>query len=238
MTTAEYGFGAVLPVAAEPYPYMLRPRHTALLVIDMQNDFCSPGGFGERLGNDITPTRTIIPCISALLDSFRARGLLVIHTREGHLPDLSDCPPSKQARMARSGAPIGEEGPMGRLLIRGEHGHDIIDELAPAPGEFIIDKPGKGAFWRTELDALLRSLDIHSLIVTGVTTHVCVHTTIREANDRGYDCLLVRDAAAAYDPIDHEAAVRMTVQQGGIFGFAALTEDILAALSAMDGAIQ
>ncbi|QYR24061.1 cysteine hydrolase [Paenibacillus sp. sptzw28] len=197
----------------------------------MQNDFCAPGGFGERLGNDIAPARAIIPHIDALLGKFRMLRLPVVHTREGHLPDLSDCPPNKLERSRKGGAGIGSEGPMGRLLIRGERGHAIIPELAPLPGEWVIDKPGKGAFWRTDLDALLRSLDIQSLIVTGVTTHVCVHTTIREANDRGFDCLLVEDAAAAYDLRDHEAAVRMTVQQGGIFGFAASTNNVLHGLA-------
>lgn len=214
-------------IDAIPYPFPWVGEDTALLVIDMQNDFCAPGGFGERLGNDITPTREIIPRIAMLLERFRSLGWTVIHTREGHLPDLSDCPPNKQLRMERGGAPIGGEGPMGRLLVRGEHGHAIIPELTPLPGEPVIDKPGKGAFTHTELEEILQQKDISRLIVTGVTTHVCVHTTIREGNDRGYECLLVTDATAAYDARDHEAAIRMTVQQGGIFGWAADTASIL-----------
>ena len=217
-------------IAAEPYAFSFQPVRTALIVIDMQNDFCSPGGFGERLGNDIAMTRAIIPQLHSLLGRFRALGLPIIHTREGHLPDLSDCPPNKLERSRLGGAAVGSEGPMGRILIRGEYGHAIIDELVPKPGEWVIDKPGKGAFWRTDLEALLRSLDIQWLIVTGVTTHVCVHTTIREANDRGFDCLLVEDATAAYDLRDHEAAIRMTIQQGGIFGWAASTEEVLQGL--------
>lgn len=218
-------------IAAAPYPFEPELARTALMVIDMQNDFCAPGGFGERLGNDIAPTRAIIPHIQALLEAFRERGMTVIHTREGHLPDLSDCPPNKLARSARGGAGIGSAGPMGRLLVRGEYGHAIIDELKPAVGEWIIDKPGKGAFWRTDLEPLLRSMDIQYLVLAGVTTHVCVHTTVREANDRGFDCLIVADATAAYDASDHEAALRMTVQQGGIFGWTAETSAVLGSLA-------
>jgi nicotinamidase-related amidase len=214
-------------IEAIPYSFPWEGKDTALLVIDMQNDFCSPGGFGERLGNDIQPTRIIIPRIAKLLERFRGLGWSVIHTREGHLPDLSDCPANKRLRMQRGGAAIGERGPMGRLLVRGEFGHAIVPELSPLPEETVIDKPGKGAFTNTDLDKILRSDGISRLIVTGVTTHVCVHTTIREANDRGYECLLVTDATAAYEERDHEAAIRMTVQQGGIFGWASSTEAVL-----------
>jgi nicotinamidase-related amidase len=228
-------YGRQGSIEAQPYPFPWEAGDTALIVIDMQNDFCAPGGFGERLGNDITPTREIIPAIRALLDRFRALGWLVVHTREGHLPDLSDCPPNKQLRMQRGGAAIGGEGPMGRLLVRGERGHEIIPELAPFPYEPVIDKPGKGAFTHTDLEELLRGKGIKRLIVTGVTTHVCVHTTIREGNDRGYECLLVTDATAAYDARDHEAAIRMTVQQGGIFGWAASAASVLAGIPTATG---
>ncbi|GBF76650.1 hypothetical protein PA598K_05131 [Paenibacillus sp. 598K] len=206
---------------ARPYAFASRLSQTALVVIDMQNDFCSPGGFGELLGNDIAPARAIIPIIGEALAAARAAGLMVIHTREGHRPDLSDCPPSKLARSRAQGAGIGDVGPMGRILVRGEPGHAIVPELAPLPGEPVIDKPGKGAFYETSLQELLEARGVTSLIVCGVTTHVCVHTTIREANDRGYECLLLEDASAAFDPADHEAAVRMIWQQGGIFGWTA-----------------
>lgn len=215
---------------ARPYPFAFDPARTALLVIDMQNDFCAPGGFGERLGNDITPARAIIPVISDVLEAARAAGLTVIHTREGHLPDLSDCPPTKLARSRRQGAGIGDEGPMGRILIRGEHGHDIVPELTPVAGEPVIDKPGKGAFYETALHELLRAKGIESLILCGVTTHVCVHTTLREANDRGFECLVLEDATAAFDPADHEAALRMVWQQGGIFGWTAASAALIAQL--------
>ena len=205
--------------ASLPYPFEYEAGRAALLVIDMQNDFCAPGGFGERLGNDIAPARRIIPAIAGVLEAAREAGLLVIHTREGHLPDLSDCPPAKLERSRKQGAGIGDPGPMGRILIRGERGHDIVAELAPAEGEPIVDKPGKGAFYATDLERMLREREIEHLILTGVTTHVCVHTTLREANDRGYRCLVLEDATAAFDPADHEAALHMVRQQGGIFGW-------------------
>ncbi|MGN7455334.1 cysteine hydrolase family protein [Paenibacillus pasadenensis] len=211
---------------ALPYPFRFEPERTALLVIDMQNDFCAPGGFGERLGNDIAPARAIIPAIARLLAAARGTGMPVVHTREGHLPDLSDCPPSKLQRSRRQGAGIGDEGPMGRILIRGELGHGIVPELAPLPVEIVIDKPGKGAFYATSLEAELRRLGVRSLIVCGVTTHVCVHTTVREANDRGYECVVVADASAAFDPEDHRSALRMLVQQGAIFGWTAETDEV------------
>lgn len=206
---------------ARPFPFDFAVERTALLVIDMQNDFCAPGGFGEKLGNDVSAARSIIPVLVDVLRAARDCGMTVVHTREGHLPDLSDCPPSKLARSRRQGAGIGDPGPMGRILVRGEPGHAIVPELAPLPGEPVVDKPGKGAFYRTELQDMLRRRRIESLVLTGVTTHVCVHTTLREANDRGYDCLVLEDATAAFDPADHEAAIRMVWQQGGIFGWTA-----------------
>ncbi len=212
---------------ALPYTFMFRPDRTALVIIDMQNDFCAPGGFGERLGNDISPARAIIPAISRVMAAARAAGLLIVHTREGHRPDLSDCPPSKLARSRRQGAGIGDEGPMGRILIRGEKGHAIVPELTPLPGEIIIDKPGKGAFYQTDLHHILQENHIESLILCGVTTHVCVHSTLREANDRGYECLVLEDATAAFDPADHAAALRMIWQQGGIFGWTSCSESVI-----------
>ncbi len=219
-------------VEALPYPFEFELSSTALLIIDMQRDFCAPGGFGEKLGNDITLTRNVIAPLQQVLQAARDAGMFVIHTREGHRPDLSDCPPSKLARSKRQGAGIGDVGPMGRILIRGEYGHDIVDELKPLPNEPVVDKPGKGAFYQTDLDVILRTKGIKSLIVSGVTTHVCVHTTIREANDRGYECLLLEDCSAAFDPRDHEAAVRMTHQQGGIFGWVSDSKKLLEALKA------
>lgn len=213
-----------------PYPFVFRPDRTALVVIDMQNDFCAPGGFGERLGNDISSTRSIIPVISRVIAAARFAGLMIVHTREGHLPDLSDCPPSKLRRSRRQGAGIGDEGPMGRILIRGERGHAIVPELTPEAGEIIIDKPGKGAFYQTDLQAILEQNRIEALILCGVTTHVCVHTTLREANDRGYECLVLEDATAAFDPEDHAAALRMIWQQGGIFGWTSMSEPVIKSL--------
>ncbi|MCI3918964.1 cysteine hydrolase [Paenibacillus sp. TRM 82003] len=215
---------------AAPYAFEFELARTALVVIDMQNDFCAPGGFGEKLGNDVSATRRIIPVVAEALAAAREAGMTVIHTREGHLPDLSDCPPSKLRRSKRQGAGIGDEGPMGRILVRGEPGHDIVQELAPIEGELVVDKPGKGAFYRTELEVTLERLGIESLVVTGVTTHVCVHTTVREANDRGYECLVLEDATAAFDPADQEAALRMIWQQGGIFGWTAPTRAFLDAI--------
>jgi nicotinamidase-related amidase len=219
-----------IEIPAKPNPFRFQPERTALLIIDMQNDFCAPGGFGELLGNDITPTKAIIPTIQELLAHCRRKGMMIIHTREGHLPDLSDCPPSKLRRSQGQGAGIGDKGPMGRILIRGEQGHAIVDELTPFPGEFIIDKPGKGAFYATPLEDILQEHGIESLILSGVTTHVCVHTTLREANDRGYECLMLEDATAAFDARDQEAAIRMVHQQGGIFGWTAATAELLIAL--------
>ena len=215
---------------ALPGPYTFDPATTALIVIDMQRDFMEPGGFGETLGNDVSQLRRTIEPTAALLVACRAAGLPIIHTREGHLPDLSDCPPAKLNRGEPSQR-IGAPGPMGRILIRGEHGHDIIDELAPAPGEPVVDKPGKGAFYATELGELLAEKGIRSLIVTGVTTEVCVHTTVREANDRGYECLVLSDCVGSYFPEFQRAALDMISAQGGIFGWVAPSGAYLAALS-------
>ncbi|WNR42162.1 cysteine hydrolase family protein [Paenibacillus roseipurpureus] len=220
----------LLKVSAKPFPFQCDKRTTALVVIDMQNDFISPGGFGELLGNDVSQTRAIIPKLQQVLAACRAHGVPVIHTREGHLPDLSDCPPSKLRRSQLQGAGIGDAGPMGRILVRGERGHEIVPELAPVEGELVIDKSGKGAFYRTPLHAMLQERGIASLVLTGVTTHVCVHTTLREANDRGYECLVLEDGTAAFDPADQAAAIRMVHQQGGIFGWVAWADDWIEAL--------
>lgn len=217
---------------AKPYNYEFNMENTALIIIDMQRDFCAPGGFGEKLGNDISLTRSIIPTLQTVLGAAREKGMFVLHTREGHRPDLSDCPPNKLARGKKQGAGIGDEGPMGRILVRGEYGHGIVDELTPIDGEVIIDKPGKGAFYQTDLDIILKNKGITNLIVAGVTTHVCVQSTIREANDRGIDCLLLEDGSAAFDPADQEASIRMINQQGGIFGWTAPSENLLKALNA------
>lgn len=216
---------------AQPYAYSYPLPKTALLIIDMQNDFCASGGFGELLGNDIAATSAIIPTVHKVLAAARAQGMLVIHTREGHLPDLSDCPPSKLVRSRKQGAGIGDAGPMGRILIRGEHGHDIVAELAPISGEIVIDKPGKGAFYNTVLDETLRLQGITHLIVCGVTTHVCVSTTVREANDRDYQCVVLSDGTAAFDRNDHEAALHMIHQQGGIFGWVAGSDAFIRSLN-------
>ena len=206
----------MLTVTATPTPFTFDPATTALLVIDMQRDFLEPGGFGESLGNDVSQLRRTIAPLAAFLATWRAAGLPVIHTREGHLPDLSDCPPAKLAR-----GKIGQEGPNGRILIRGEYGHDIIDELQPVAGEPVVDKPGKGAFYATELQDLLDKGGIRSLLVAGVTTEVCVHTTVREANDRGYECLVLADCVGSYFPEFQRVGLEMIAAQGGIFGWVA-----------------
>ncbi|HEY1970865.1 MAG TPA: cysteine hydrolase [Pseudonocardia sp.] len=217
-------------VDAEPGPFTFDPEHTALVIIDMQRDFVEPGGFGETLGNDVSLLRGVIPPLRAVLDAARAVGLTVIHTREGHRPDLSDCPPAKLNR-GNPSLRIGDPGPKGRILIRGEYGHDIIDELAPLPGEPVIDKPGKGSFHNTGLTALLTGRKITSLVVTGVTTEVCVHTTVREANDRGYECLVLSDCVGSYFPQFQAAGLAMIAAQGGIFGWVAPSAAFLSALT-------
>jgi nicotinamidase-related amidase len=218
-----------ITVAAEPEPIALDPRRTALVIIDMQRDFLEPGGFGEALGNDVSLlARAIKPC-QALLAAWRGRELLVVHTREGHRPDLSDAPRAKVERGAPSKR-IGAPGPMGRILIRGEKGHDIVPDLYPRAGEPVIDKPGKGAFYATDLQSILANRGISDLIVCGVTTEVCVHTTVREANDRGYRCLVPGDCCGSYFPEFHEVGLRMIKAQGGIFGWVTDSTRILAAL--------
>lgn len=194
-------------VKAQPYEFEFDPASTALLVIDMQRDFILPGGFGALLGNDVSRLKPAIEPTRKVLDTFRSQHLTVLHTREGHRPDLSDCPPAKRAR-GHLKVGIGDKGPMGRVLVRGELGHGIIDELAPLPSETVIDKPGKGAFFATDLDLILKNLGIRSLVFTGVTTEVCVQTTMREANDRGYECLVLEDCVASYFPeLDRKSVV-------------------------------
>ncbi|ACU75298.1 isochorismatase hydrolase [Catenulispora acidiphila DSM 44928] len=222
-------------VPASPAPFALDPGSAALILIDMQRDFLEPGGFGESLGNDVSLLRKTIAPLQAVLAAARASGMPVIHTREGHLPDLSDCPPSKLNRGAPS-MRIGDQGPKGRILIRGEYGHDIVDELAPAPGEPVVDKPGKGAFYATAFGEILGGLGVTQLIVTGVTTEVCVHTTVREANDRGFECLVLSDCVGSYFADFQEAALAMIAAQGGIFGWTATSADYLAALESAAGA--
>ncbi|WP_298956633.1 cysteine hydrolase [uncultured Methylobacterium sp.] len=216
-------------IDAEPAPLRLDPAATALVIIDMQRDFLEPGGFGESLGNDVSRlARAVGPC-RAVLDAARDAGLLVVHTREGHAPDLSDAPPAKLERGEPS-ARIGAPGPMGRILIRGEPGHDIVPALAPRPGEPVVDKPGKGAFYATDLGAILEARGVQALLVCGVTTEVCVHTTVREANDRGYRCVVIADACASYFPEFHEAGLAMVKAQGGIFGWVSTSAAAVAAL--------
>jgi biuret amidohydrolase len=207
-------------IAARPYSYAFDPSTTALVVIDMQRDFVERGGFGEALGNDVSRLTAIVPTVRDLLGWARAHDLRVIHTREGHRPDLGDCPPAKRAR-GRTTLRIGDKGPMGRILVDGEPGNDIVPELAPRAGETVIVKPGKGAFYATKLDELLRSQRITHLILAGVTTEVCVQTTMREANDRGYECLLVEDATESYFPEFKQATLAMIHAQGGIVGWTA-----------------
>lgn len=218
-------------VTAQPFDFPFDPATLGLVVIDMQRDFCEPGGFGETLGNDVSLLRQVIPTTARLIEGFRAHGLPVIHTRECHRPDLSDLPPAKRDR----GSPtlrIGDDGPMGRILIAGEDGADIIPELYPIEGETVIDKPGKGAFYATPFGEVLKEKGLKQLIFAGVTTEVCVQTTMREANDRGYDCLLATDATESYFPAFKQAAIEMIIAQGGIVGWAAPTDTILQALDA------
>ncbi|HEX8156099.1 MAG TPA: isochorismatase family cysteine hydrolase [Solirubrobacteraceae bacterium] len=216
-------------IPATPYPFELDPANTALVIIDMQRDFLEPGGFGALLGNDVSLLTKVVEPLSAVLDAARAAGMMVIHTREGHRPDLSDCPPSKKARGGLKTG-IGDAGPNGRILVRGEEGHGIVHELAPIEGEVVLDKPGKGAFYATDLELLLRNAHISSLVVTGVTTEVCVHTTVREANDRGFECLVLSDCVGSYFPEFHEVGLKMIAAQGGIFGWVTPSRDLLAHL--------
>ena len=216
---------------AEPYDLPFDPAHTALLIIDMQRDFLEPGGFGAMLGNDVSLLRSAIAPCKAVLEAARKKGLFIVHTREGHSPDMSDCPPAKLAR-GKLATKIGDPGPMGRILIRGEAGHDIIPELYPIAGEPVIDKPGKGAFFATDLGLKLKNRGIRTIIVCGVTTEVCVNTTVREANDRGFECLVVSDATGSYFPEFQRVALEMIKAQGGIFGWVAPSEAVVAGLKA------
>ena len=217
------------PVDAEPYGFDLDPRRAALLIIDMQRDFLEPGGFGEMLGNDVSQLRRAIEPNRRLLEAWRAADLFVIHTREGHRPDLADLPLAKKRR-GRGAKSIGDRGPLGRILVRGEPGHDIIPELYPRAGEPVIDKPGKGAFFATDLHAILDNRVIRQLVVTGVTSEVCVNTTVREANDRGFDCLVLEDCVASYFPEFQAAGLDMIKAQGGIFGWVGHSTDVMRAI--------
>ena len=213
------------------------PTRTALLVIDLQRDFCSPGGYAHQAGIDIAPMQAVVANTVRLLQAARAAGLLVVHTREGHLSDLSDCPPAKLQRSVNAGAPIGSLGPLGRLLVRGEQGHDFVDAVRPVSGEEVIDKPGYGAFHRTRLAQVLAARDIDRLIVCGVTTEVCVHSTLREAVDRGFVCTTVSDATAASNPALQAPALAMIAVEGGIFGRVRSTDEVVASLRGLHTAV-
>ena len=218
-------------IQGEPFPLEFDPATTALVIIDMQRDFVLPGGFGEKLGNDTSLLLAAVEPTKRVLDAARKKKMLVIHTREGHRADLSDCPPSKLVR-GKGKTRIGDPGPMGRILVRGEVGHDIVPELYPKAGEVVIDKPGKGAFFATDLELILRDRGIKTLIVCGVTTEVCVNTTVREANDRGYECVVLSDCVGSYFPEFQKAALAMIKAQGGIFGWVSDSKRAIAALAA------
>ncbi|MER9330974.1 isochorismatase family cysteine hydrolase [Mesorhizobium sp. M0488] len=213
-------------IAAQPFPFAFRPQTVALVVIDMQRDFAEPGGFGASLGNDVGRVTAIVPTVKRLIEGFRAAGLPVIHTMECHKPDLSDLPPAKRNR-GNPSIRIGDAGPMGRVLIAGEPGTAILDELAPLPGEIVIEKPGKGAFYATSFGEDLKRIGAEQLVFAGVTTEVCVQTTMREANDRGYECLLAEDATESYFPEFKAAALAMIRAQGAIVGWTATTDQVL-----------